>query len=151
MFEFDGYHVLLLAIGASVINSYWLPRFFPGWEPAASALVLLSGTIAYMFLPGMPAPLDRLERPSVWESISELTVIVALFGTGLRIDTRLSFKRLAPTVRLLLVAMPITIFAVAAGAWGLAGMTVAGGVILGAVLAPTDPVLAGGLQVGPPQ
>ena len=52
MFEFDGYHVLLLAIGASVINSYWFPRFFPGWEPTASALVLLSGTIAHMFFRG---------------------------------------------------------------------------------------------------
>ena len=150
-FDFSSYHVLLLAIGASVINSYWLPRFFPGWEPTASALVLLSGTIAYMFLPAMPAPLAPLEQPSLWESVSELTVIVALFGTGLRIDTKLSFRRITPTIRLLLIAMPITIFAVAAGAWGLAGMTIAGGIVLGAVLAPTDPVLAGDLQVGPPQ
>lgn len=150
-FDFSSYHVLLLAIGASVINSYWLPRFFPGWEPAAAALILLSGTVAFMFLPEMPAPLDPLARPALWESISELTVIVALFGTGLRIDTKLSFGRMTPTMRLLLVAMPITIFAVAAGAWWLAGMTIAGGIVLGAILAPTDPVLAGDLQVGPPQ
>ena len=150
-FDFSSYHVLLLAIGASVINSYWLPRFFPGWEPAASALILLSGAVAFLFLPAMPAPLDPLAQPGLWESISELTVIVALFGTGLRIDTKLSFERMTPTMRLLLVAMPITIFAVAAGAWWLAGMTIAGGIVLGAILAPTDPVLAGDLHVGPPQ
>jgi NhaP-type Na+/H+ or K+/H+ antiporter len=68
----------------------------------------------------------------------------------LRIDNIGSYRLWRPTVRLLLIAMPLTIAAVAGLAWGLAGMTVAGAVLLGAVLAPTDPVLAGDVQVGPP-
>jgi hypothetical protein len=55
-----------------------------------------------------------------------------------------------PTLRLLLIAMPATILMLAIAGWGVAGMTLAGGLLLGAVLAPTDPVLAGDVQVGPP-
>ena len=46
--------------------------------------------------------------------------------------------------------MPLTIVAVAALGWAMTGMTLAGALLLGAVLAPTDPVLAGDVQVGPP-
>jgi sodium/hydrogen antiporter len=77
-------------------------------------------------------------------------VIVVLFATGLRIDNVSSWSRWRPTVRLLLIAMPLTIAALALLGWALAGMTIAGAVLLGAVLSPTDPVLAGDVQVGPP-
>jgi NhaP-type Na+/H+ or K+/H+ antiporter len=83
--------------------------------------------------------------------VSELAVIVALFGTGLRIDALGPWKKWMPTARLLILAMPLTIAAVALLGAGLAGMTLAGAILLGAVLAPTDPVLAGDVQVGPPQ
>jgi NhaP-type Na+/H+ or K+/H+ antiporter len=46
--------------------------------------------------------------------------------------------------------MPLCIGAVALLGWIAAGMTVAGALLLGAILAPTDPVLAGDVQVGPP-
>ena len=46
--------------------------------------------------------------------------------------------------------MPLTILAVALLGYWLAGMTLAGAILLGAVLSPTDPVLAGDVQVGPP-
>ncbi|MET0250700.1 MAG: cation:proton antiporter, partial [Novosphingobium sp.] len=51
---------------------------------------------------------------------------------------------------LLVIAMPLTIAALALVGWFAAGMTLAGGLLLGAILAPTDPVLAGDVQVGPP-
>ena len=31
-----GYHILLVAVGAAIVLSYWLPRFLSGREPAAS-------------------------------------------------------------------------------------------------------------------
>ena len=46
--------------------------------------------------------------------------------------------------------MPLTIAAVAALGWSLTELTLAGALLLGAVLAPTDPVLAADIQVGPP-
>ena len=149
-FGFSPYHVVLTALGAGIILAFWIPRFFSGREPAASALLILAGALAFAALPGMPAAIDPRTAPSVWEYVSELAVIVALFGTGLRIDNLTSYRRWQPTVRLLVVAMPLTILAVALLGYWLAGMTLAGAILLGAVLAPTDPVLAGDVQVGPP-
>jgi sodium/hydrogen antiporter len=149
-FGFEPYHVALATLGVGIIVSFWLPRFFSGREPAASALLILFGAVGLSIVPGMPQAWDPREAPKVWERLSELAVIVALFGTGLRIDRLTDYARWQPTVRLLLVAMPLTIFAVAALGFWWAGMTVAGAILLGAVLAPTDPVLAGDVQVGPP-
>lgn len=149
-FGLSPYHVVLTALGAGILIAFWIPRFFSGREPAASALLILAGALAFTALPGMPSAIDPRSAPSVWEYVSELAVIVALFGTGLRIDSLTSYRRWQPTVRLLVVAMPLTILAVALLGYWLAGMTIAGAILLGAVLAPTDPVLAGDVQVGPP-
>ncbi len=149
-FGFDSYHIAMAGVGAGIILAFWIPRFFSGREPAASALLIVAGACVYGLVPGMPDAFDPRTSPRIWERISELAVIVALFGTGLRIDNLSSYKRWQPTLRLLLVAMPLTILAVALLGFALAGMTLAGALILGAVLAPTDPVLAGDVQVGPP-
>ena len=66
-----------------------------------------------------------------------------LFATGLRIDDLGHLRLWRPTIGLLALTMPLSIGAVALLGWGLAGMTVGGAILLGAVLAPTDPVLAG--------
>ncbi len=150
MFGLDSYHVLLASIGACVIVAFWLPRFFSGREPAASALLILTGAAVFIFLPGMPRPFDPTTAPLVWEVTSELAVIVALFGAGLRIDDIFVAANWKPTVRLLAIAMPLTVAAVALAGWTIGGLTLAGAVLLAAALAPTDPVLAGDLQVGPP-
>lgn len=149
-FGFNAYHIAMLTIGLGIVLALWLPRFFSGREPAASGLLILFGMAAFAIVPGMPEALDPRESPRFWELTSELAVIVALFGTGLRIDNLSSYRRWQPTVRLLVVAMPITIAAVAFMGYNFAGMTLAGAILLGAVLAPTDPVLAGDVQVGPP-
>ena len=52
MFGLDSYHVFLASVGACVIVAYWLPRFFSGREPAASALLILAGAVAFIALPG---------------------------------------------------------------------------------------------------
>jgi len=149
-FGVSPYHVLMAAVGAVIFAAYWLPRLVFPRAASSSALLMMLGLAAYAIVPGMPEALDPTTSPRLWEVTSEFVVIIVLFATGLRIDNIGSYKLWRPTVRLLLIAMPLTIAAVAGLAWGLAGMTVAGAVLLGAVLAPTDPVLAGDVQVGPP-
>ena len=150
MYEISGYHLLLAAFGIAIIMAYWMPRFVSGREPAASALLIGLGYVAFGWIPGMPDAIDPISLPKPWEMISEVCVVAGLFGVGLRID-RLSSRRLwKPTVRLLVIAMPLCILAVAVLGWTLAGMTLAGALLLAAVLAPTDPVLAGDVQVGAP-
>jgi sodium/hydrogen antiporter len=143
-------HVLMAALGAAVFVAYLLPRLAFMRAASSSAILMILGLATFAFIPGMPAPLDPTVSPRIWEVISEITVIVVLFATGLRIDNVSSWSRWRPTVHLLLIAMPLTIAALALLGWALAGMTLAGAVLLGAVLSPTDPVLAGDVQVGPP-
>jgi NhaP-type Na+/H+ or K+/H+ antiporter len=150
LFDFSSYHMLLAAFGLAILLAYWLPRLFSGREPAAAALLIGLGLLIFGWLPGMPDALSPLARPLPWEILSELCVIVGLFGVGLRIDRIKDFRRWWPTVRLLAIAMPLTILAVSMFGWWIGAMTLGGGLLLGAVLSPTDPVLAGDLQVGKP-
>ncbi|MBB6425176.1 sodium:proton antiporter [Sphingopyxis sp. JAI128] len=149
-FDFSSYHLGMALVGAVMIAAFWLPRFLSGREPAASALLILFGIAIHWIFPGISQALDPRQAPLFWELASELAVIVALFGTGIRIDNVTDYRRWRPTIRLLAIAMPITIAAVAFMGFAFAGMTLAGALLLGAVLAPTDPVLAGEVQVGPP-
>jgi NhaP-type Na+/H+ or K+/H+ antiporter len=143
-------HILMAAMGAAIFVAYLLPRIAPLWAASSSAILMIFGLAMFSFIPGMPAALDPTVSPRIWEITSEIAVIMVLFATGLRIDNVSSWRRWRPTVRLLLIAMPLTIAALALLGWALAGMTLAGAVLLGAVLSPTDPVLAGDVQVGPP-
>lgn len=149
-YEINSYHVFLLAMGACLILAYWLPQLFFRRQPSSTALIMVLGMLCFELLPFMPEPLNPLKAPRIWEVASEMVVIVVLFATGLSIDRIPDRKSWQSTIRLLAIAMPLTIAMVAVLGWALAGMTIAGALTLGAVLAPTDPVLAGDVQVGPP-
>ena len=88
--------------------------------------------------------------------VTEFTVLVSLMGVGLAIERTLdlrswrSWRTWSPVWRLLAVAMPLTILGVAVLGWWVAGLAPAVALLLGAVLAPTDPVLASDVQVGEP-
>lgn len=150
MLNLSSYYLLFAALGIAIILAYWMPRFVSGREPAASALLIGLGAAAFALVPGMPPALNPLANPRAWETASELCVIVGLFGVGLTIDKLGGWRQWRATVRLLAVAMPLSIGVVMALGIGVAGMTLAGALLLGAVLAPTDPVLAGDVQVGRP-
>jgi NhaP-type Na+/H+ or K+/H+ antiporter len=90
------------------------------------------------------------------EHLTEFAVIVALMGVGLALDRPLSLRQLGSwrkwnaAWRLLGVSMPLTIAAVAFLGWWVVGLAPAAAMLLGAVLAPTDPVLASDVQVEGP-
>ncbi len=149
-FGLNPYHVALAVIGVIVILARWLRRLVSIREPAAAPLMILFGAGATLLIPGLPTLPDPRQTPLPWELVSELTIIIALFGAGMRIDSLKPWKRWVPTLRMLGIAMPLTIFAVAMIGVELAGLTLAGAILLGAVLAPTDPVLAADVQVGRP-
>jgi NhaP-type Na+/H+ or K+/H+ antiporter len=94
--------------------------------------------------------IDPFEDSEVFEHASEVAVIVALFATGLKLDRELTFHGWRNVARLLLVAMPLTIAVIALFGHLAMGLSVGAAIALGACLAPTDPVLAGDIGVGPP-
>lgn len=149
-FTLSSYHLAFCVIGVIVILARWLPRLISRREPAAAPLMILLGAAATLFIPGLPVVPDPRQVPLPWELVSELTVIVALFGAGMRIDSLRPWTKWIPTLRMLGIAMPLTILSMAFIGVELGGLTVAGAILLGAVLAPTDPVLASDVQVGPP-
>jgi len=94
--------------------------------------------------------IDVVGDADVVERLAELTVIVALFATGMRLDRPIGWARWRSTILLLGVVMPLTIAAVAVFGALAMGLSAGAAIVLGAALSPTDPVLAGDLGVGPP-
>ncbi|TAX46256.1 cation:proton antiporter [Rhizobium leguminosarum] len=147
----DLYIVTLTILGVVVLLTAWLPlmmRRLPLSLPIAC--LAIGALLAWSPFPLLPR-FNPLENREFTERMTEIVVIVALMGAGLKLDRPIGWKRWMTTWRLLGIAMPLTIGALAfLGSWIL-GLGVASAVLLGACLAPTDPVLASDVQVGPPQ
>jgi NhaP-type Na+/H+ or K+/H+ antiporter len=151
-FEFaDLYALALLGAGVAVLTA--VVALSQQSERAFSAAVvyLVMGAAASVGLHAAGTDLlDPFEDTDILEHAAELAVIVAIFSAGIRLDRPLTARGWASTIRLIGVAMPVTITAVTLFAHGLMGLPLGAAIVLGAVLAPTDPVLAGEVQVGPP-
>jgi NhaP-type Na+/H+ or K+/H+ antiporter len=141
--------VAFAVVGIAALLSAVLPRLVEGRRPVSLPIVFLLLGVALGFLPGMP-DVDPVGSPSVAEHVTEVTVIVALMGAGLGLDRPPGWTRWANTWRLLALGMPLTIgLGVLLGSVVL-GLALPAALLLGAALAPTDPVLAGEVQVGEP-
>lgn len=117
----------------------------------AAVVYLVLGAVASLGLQLLGGhPLDPLDDAELIERLSEFAVIVALFSAGLRLDRPLGLRAWRSTVLLIVVVMPLTIAGVTLFASEAMGLSLGAALILGAVLAPTDPVLASDVQVGPP-
>ncbi|MEM1043683.1 MAG: cation:proton antiporter [Bacteroidota bacterium] len=93
---------------------------------------------------------DPLEDAKALEVLSEVAVTLSLFAAGLKLRTPLSDGRWRLPLRLATVSMSATVGLVAAVGVFVLGLPVGAAVLLGAVLAPTDPVLAADVQVDEP-
>ena len=71
-------------------------------------------------------------------------------GTGLKIDERFSFRDWSIPLRLVSITMLLSIGITAFLGYFWLGFSIPSAILLGAALAPTDPVLASDVQVGPP-
>ena len=146
---FDTYEVALTVAGLVVLATAWLPAYLTK-RPLSLPLVLVGlGALVFALPLGLfdPDPRSDLEFA---ERLTELGVIVALMGAGLKLDRPVGWRRWRTTWRMLGVAMPLTIAAIALSGWWWLGLVPASAILLGAVLAPTDPVLASEVQVGEP-
>lgn len=110
---------------------------------------LLGGSLLFALPLGLPAP-DPVEHRELVEYSAAIVVIISLMGAGLALDRPVGWRRWGTTWRLLAIAMPATIAGVALLGSVLAGLPIAAALLLGAALAPTDPVLASDVQVGEP-
>ncbi|WP_432544821.1 cation:proton antiporter [Kineococcus sp. SYSU DK002] len=140
--------VLFSLAGFSALVAALLPRIVHSL-PISLPMAFLAGGVALGFVPGLPT-VDPVEHATATQHVTEIVVIISLMGAGLALDRPIGRKAWTSTWRLIAVAMPLTIALVALGAHLLAGLPLVAALLLGAVLAPTDPVLASDVQVGEP-
>lgn len=138
--------------GAGVLIALvaWLPLALKRLPLSLPIICIAIGAVVFS-LPGVLLRPMPLAYPEFTERFTEFVVIIALMGAGLKLDRRFSWGQWRVTWRLLAFTMPLSIAAIAAiGGWGL-GLPWIAALLLGACLAPTDPVLAADVQVGPPR
>lgn len=93
---------------------------------------------------------DLREHVLLLERLTEVVVLVSLFTAGLKLSPGLRDRRWLLPLRLALASMVLTVGAIAAVGIMLLGLPPGAAVLLGAILAPTDPVLASDVQVHRP-
>ena len=146
----DPYILLMMGLGLLIALVAWLPLALRR-VPLSLPIVCIGLGMGLGAIPGLRfAPLP-LEHPEITERFAEFVVIIALMGAGLKIDRVLGLRSWLITWRLIFLTLPlgIALIAVLAGTW--LALPWAMALLLGAVLAPTDPVLASDVQVGPPK
>jgi len=142
------YIVFLIILGISILAVAWLPSLLADSPLSYPILFITAGWLLYQLPLSLPDPLPQLQ-PVLTTHLTELCVIVALTGTGLKIDRRFRWRSWRVPLRLVGLTMVVTIALFAWAGWAL-GWPVAPALLLAAGLAPTDPVLAGDVQVGDP-
>jgi NhaP-type Na+/H+ or K+/H+ antiporter len=93
---------------------------------------------------------DPREHAHALERMAEVVVLLSLFTAGLKLNPALADRRWRLPVRLALNSMVVTIALIAMVAWLFLRLPAGACVLLGAILAPTDPVLASDVQLQEP-
>jgi len=91
--------------------------------------------------------LSPVRDAKLLEHITEVAVIISLFTAGLKLRTPLRDPLWRLPVRLAFVSMTLTVGMIALVGTFVMGLPLGAAVLLGAILAPTDPVLASDVQV----
>lgn len=143
----DVYLLDLLVIGLLLLfvtlGSGWITRL-----PLSYALIYL---IVGLLLSPYGLNLIQLRPETEFlERLTELVVLISLFSCGLKMNRPLKLWAWNSTVRLIVLLMPLTILAVALIAHLGLGLGWGAAILLGAILAPTDPVLASEVQLNDP-
>ncbi|MGG5260749.1 cation:proton antiporter [Phycicoccus avicenniae] len=148
--------LVYVLLGGALLLAAVLPQVLHRWALSAPIVLVAVGMLVGLLPFSDEVAIDPVELRPVIEHVTEVTVLVALMGVGLAIDrplrwrVRASWRSWSPAWRLLAVGMPLTVAGVALLAWGALGVALPAAVLLGAALAPTDPVLASDVQVGGP-
>ncbi|MDC0886556.1 cation:proton antiporter [Altererythrobacter sp.] len=152
MLESEPRIIVFLIFGLGLVCAVGLERWLSRKYLSLPMIYVLIGAIAFSLplgLPNINPTRDGFDAVTL-EYFTEFIVIASLAGAGIAIDRPVSWANWRQIWPLLLIAMPVTIIAVAWLGWWALGLAPASAILLGAALAPTDPVLARSVQVGPP-
>jgi sodium/hydrogen antiporter len=137
---FAGVLLIVMALSGSLLARLPLSTamLYLAVGAAASPLWLSWSTI------GLQSDVQMIE----W--LAEVVVLLSLFTSGLKMSTGLSDGRWLLPVRLAFLSMLVTVALVAGLGYAWLGLPIGAAILLGAILAPTDPVLASDVQIAEP-
>ncbi len=149
-FSPEPYILIMTGAGLLIALVAWLPLALRRL-PLSLPIVCIGIGAAIFLLPQVTLRPLPVRYPEITERFAEFVVIIALMGAGLKIDRVFGWRRWSITWRLLAITMPLGILAITLLTWWALGLSWAVALLLAASLAPTDPVLASDVQVGPPK
>jgi sodium/hydrogen antiporter len=135
-----------LAAGALLITMVLAGTFLKRL-PLSTAMLYLAtgfalGPAGWAYL--TPDPLLHAE---LLERVTEVAVLISLFSVGLKLGLPLSHPHWLLPLRLAFVSMTLTVALITLAGVFMLGLPLGAAILLGAILAPTDPVLASAVQV----
>ncbi|MGF1614980.1 MAG: cation:proton antiporter [Gammaproteobacteria bacterium] len=139
------------AIGALIFGLLLIAMLLSGTVltrlPLSNAMLYLAAGFALGPTGWAVLTLHPLSDAALLERLAEMAVLISLFSVGLKLGLPLSNWHWLLPLRLAFVSMTLTVALIAAvGVFGL-GLPLGAAILLGAILAPTDPVLASAVQV----
>ena len=138
--------LLYLLVGVLLVAVAVLASFVKRLPLSETMIYLAAGTFLGPLGLGLFS-IDALAHAGLIERLAEIAVIVSLFTTGLKLRVPLRDRQWWIPFGLASGSMVLTVGMVTlVGVFGL-GLPIGGAVLLGAILAPTDPVLASDVQL----
>ena len=140
---------------------------FESWVLVVSVLLLLMGLgspyvsrlpfsppMVYLGIGALLGPLgwavllaDPLTNTTLFHRAAEITVVISLFSVGLKLRLPLNDRRWMPALVLAFGAMTLNVGLITVLGVMFLSLPLGAAVLLGAILAPTDPVLASEVQL----
>jgi sodium/hydrogen antiporter len=113
----DLYIILLTCLGLLTLAVAWLPALLRQL-PLSLPIICVAFGFALFSASGIGGEPDLLAHPHLTERMTELIVIVALMGAGLKLNRPPGWRRWIITWRLLAITMPLSIAGIALlGPW----------------------------------
>jgi sodium/hydrogen antiporter len=138
-----------LIIGALLVLMALLGSLVKRLPLSMAMLYLLIGVALGPMGAGL-VDVDPVRHSAILEPVLEIGVLVSLFSAGLKLRAPVSDLRWKLPIRLAVAAMLLSIAPLALAGVALLGLSLGAAILLAAILAPTDPVLASDVQVESP-
>jgi NhaP-type Na+/H+ or K+/H+ antiporter len=138
---------LVCIVAGGLLIAMTLGGSFIARLPLSSAMLYLGAGVAVSPLGLGLLKLDALKNALLLERLTEVAVLISLFTAGMKLEFRWKDGRWRVPVQLATVSMVLTVAAVTALGVYVLKLPLGAAVLLGGILAPTDPVLASDVQV----
>lgn len=125
-----------------------------GFTSSYMKTVPVTSAIVYLVIGFLVGPMgfglfhfNPLEESGLLEVLTEIAVLISLYCAGVKMPVPVTFRRWRNPLQLAIVSMTLTVGLVTFFGYYWLALPLGAAVLLGAVVAPTDPVLATEVQV----